>query len=145
MNPTIEIDLPIHKVAELFMDKSNYKEWKKDFISYEHISGIPGEVGAVTRLVYKRPTMIETIVSKNLPYEIIAMYEHKHGKKTVVVHKTVNHFKSLTENRTLIEVEMIIIKVDRFFLKLMMTLFAAAGRKYAQVQLNQFKVFAEKQ
>jgi hypothetical protein len=145
MTPTIQINLPINKVVELFMDKSNFKEWKKDFISYEHISGIPGEVGAVTKLVSKRVTMFETITSKNFPAEIIEEYEHKRGVKTVMVHKASNRFISIAENRTLFEVEMAIIKVDGFLLKLMMKLMAGAGRKYAQDQLNQFKVFAEKQ
>jgi hypothetical protein len=143
MKPTIQINLPINNVIELFMDKNNFKEWKKDFISYEHISGIPGEAGAVTKLVYKRPTMFETIVSKKLPGEIVEMYEHKQGEKTTMVHKSTYHFKFLSEKSTLLEVDMEIIKVNGFMLKLIMTLMFGPGKKYAQEQLNKFKVFAE--
>jgi hypothetical protein len=51
MKVAIEINLPVNKVVGLFMDKNYFKEWKKDFISFEHIKGIPEEVGAITKLV----------------------------------------------------------------------------------------------
>jgi len=35
----VEINLPLNKVIELFMDKNNFKHWKKSFISYEHFDG----------------------------------------------------------------------------------------------------------
>ena len=47
---TLEINLPINKVVELFMDKNNFREWKIDFICYMHISGTPNEAGAITKL-----------------------------------------------------------------------------------------------
>jgi hypothetical protein len=144
MKPSIEIELPIKRVFELFMDKTNFKEWKKDFISYEHISGTAGEVGAVTKLVYKRVTMFETIISKNSPTEIIAEYEHKSSEKTIMFHRATNHFTALSDNRTLIEVDMKITKIIGFLAKIIMTIMAGAGKKYAQTQLNQLKVFAER-
>jgi hypothetical protein len=145
MKPTVEVSLPIVKVVELFMDKNNFKEWKKGYISYEHISGTPNEVGAVTKLVYKDITMFETITSKKLPTEIKAEYEHKRGEKTVMMHTSTYHFSSLGDNKTLIEVDMVTTRVFGVLMKLIMTLMAGAGIKYAQEQLNMFKVFAEKQ
>jgi hypothetical protein len=144
MKTAIEINLPINKVVELFMDKGNFKEWKKDFISYQHINGIPGEVGAITKLVTKRGIMFETIISKDLPAEIIETYEHKRGEKTIMAHKASNRFTPLLENKTFFEVETELTQVVGFFLKLIMILMAAAGKKYSQDQLNQFKIFAEK-
>jgi hypothetical protein len=144
MKPTIEINLPANRVFELFMNKTNFKEWKKDFISYEFISGTPGEVGAVTKLVYKRVTMFETITNKNFPNEIIAEYEHKRGEKTIMFHKASNHFASLSDNKTLLEVDMEITKIIGLLPKIIMTLMAGAGKRYAQTQLNQLKSFAEK-
>ena len=143
MNPSIEINLPINNVVELFMDKRNFKDWKKDFISFEHISGTPGEIGAVTKLVDKRVTMLETITSKNLPSEIVETYQHIRGEKTVMVHKTTYRFTPLAEDKTLFEAAMEVIKIEGFLLKLIMTIFAGAGRKQSQGQLNMFKVFAE--
>ena len=144
MRPSIQTDLPINRVFELFMDKTNFKEWKKDFISYEHISGTAGEVGAVTKLVYKRVTMFETIIEKKFPNEIAAEYEHKRGEKTIMFHKAINRFTSLSDNKTLLEVDMQITKVIGFVAKIIMTIMAGAGKKYAQTQLNQLKVFAER-
>ncbi len=143
MKHTVEINLPINKVVELFIDKNNFKIWKKDFISYEHISGIPNEPGAKFKLVFKRVTLYETVTSQNLPTEISYEYEHKHKEKTVMFHKASNRFTLLDENKTLYELDSEMIKVIGFLPKIIMTLFANARRKYAQEQLNQFKVFAE--
>jgi len=46
MKLNIEINLPVTKVVELFPDKSNFKEWKKNFIRYEHISRVQNEAGS---------------------------------------------------------------------------------------------------
>ena len=117
MKVAVEINVPINTVVKLFMDKNNFKEWKKDFTSYENISGVAGEVGAVTKLIGKREVMYEKIISKNLPLEIIEVYEHKRNEKIMMVHKATNHFTSLSENKTLFEVETEIEKVNSFILK----------------------------
>jgi len=102
MNHTVEINLPINKVVELFIDKNNFKEWKIDFVSYEHISRTSNEVGSVDKLIFKRVTMIEIISSINLPAEIIYEYEHKQGKKTIIFRNAKNHFTSLSEKQKII-------------------------------------------
>jgi hypothetical protein len=139
----VEINLPISKVVELFMDKANFKEWKKGFISYDHIKGTPGELGAVTKLVTSQGTMYCQIIAKNLPFEIIETYEHKRGDKTTMVHKAVNKFVRMSDHTTLFEVNTEVIEVHGAMLKLIMKLMAKAGERYSQQQLNQFKVFAE--
>ena len=144
MNLTVEINLPINKVVELFTDKNNFKEWKKDFVSYEHISGTSKEAGSVDKLVFKRITMIETIISKNLPAEIVYEYEHKQAGKTIMFHKASNRFTSLSEDKTLYELDSEITKIIGLLPKIIMKLMKGAGKKYAQDQLNRFKVFAEK-
>jgi hypothetical protein len=145
MITAVEIDLPIDKVVELFMDKENFKEWKKDFVRYEHISGTPDEVGAVTKLVYKRLTMFETITSKRLPAEIVEEYEHKRGKATIMFHKAINRFTSIEQSKTLYELDSEVTKVVGLLPTLIMKLMASAGRRYAQDQLEQFKALAEQQ
>jgi hypothetical protein len=139
----VEINLPINKVVQLFIDKNNFKAWKKGFISYKHIHGIPGEVGALTKLVTKQGIMYERIVSMNLPAEIIETYEHKRGNKTTMIHKAVNHFVSLTENKTLVEVKTEVIEIHGVLMKFIIKVMARAGEKFSQDQLNQFKVFSE--
>jgi hypothetical protein len=143
MKTSIQINLPIEKAFELFMDKNNFKNWKKEFVSFEQISGSSDEIGSVTKLVYTKFTMFETIVSKNSPSEYVATYEYKRGAKTQMFHKAVNTFTLLDANKTSIVVNSEIIKVNGIFLNLMMKLMAGAGRKYSQEQLDKFKVFAE--
>jgi hypothetical protein len=145
MKYTVEINLPINKVIELFFDKAHFKEWKKYFLSHEHVSGIPNEVGSADKLVFKSVTLIETVTSKNLPAEISYEYEHKRGTKTIMIHKATNRFTSLQENKTLYEQDSEMVKVFGLLPKIIMGLMKGAGNKYAQDQLNQFKVFAEKQ
>jgi hypothetical protein len=127
------------------MDKANLKDWQKELISYEQVSGTPGQAGAVTKLVYKMTTIFETIVSNNLPAEINAEYEHKRGNKTVMFHKASNQFTSINGNKTLYEMDTEVTKVIGFFPKLLMKLMSGSISKYYQNQLNQFKAFAEKQ
>jgi hypothetical protein len=76
--------------------------------------------------------MFETIVSRNLPAEIVETYEHKRGVKTIMEHKASNRFTSLEGNKTFFEVETALTQVDGFFLKLMMNLMAGAGKKYSR-------------
>ena len=142
---SIEINKPITNLFQLFLDKSQFNNWKKDFISYEHINGTPGEVGAVTKLVYKRQTMFETIVSIHPPTEMICNYEHQQGGKTNMFHTVTNRFIALSENKTRLEVETEITKIIGWFFKILIPLMAGMGKKYAQTQLNQLKEFAEKQ
>jgi Zn-dependent M16 (insulinase) family peptidase len=138
-----EINLPNNKVVELFLDKNNLKEWQKELLSYENISGIPNDVGAVTKLVYKSVTIFETINSKDLPNEIKGFYEHKAGKKTVMVHHTSHRFRQLSENKTLFELEMQDVKFIGLLPKLMSKLMGGMFERYHQNQVDQFKAFAE--
>src|SRR5690242_16808112 len=140
---SVEINKPVKDVFELFLDKSKFKYWKKDFNGYEHVNGTLGQVGAITKLFYKRQTMVERIVKINVPTEIIAEYEHQQGGKTNMYHTVTNRFIALAENKTRIEVETEITKMIGWFFKMIITLMAGAGKKYAQTQLNQLKVYAE--
>jgi hypothetical protein len=140
---SVEINKPINELFGLFLDKNYFKEWKKDYIGYEHLSQIPGEVGSGTKLIYKRQVMIETIVQKTTPTEIIAEYEHQQGGKTNMFNRVSNRFTSLNDTRTLLEVETEITEVAGFLLKVIIKFMVKAGKKYAQIQLNQLKTFAE--
>ena len=144
MKTEIVVNQPINIAFELYLDKNKFKEWKKDFIRYEQISGTTGNTGSVSKLFYKKFTLIETITSKKTPSELIANYEHQQGNNTMMFHTAKNQFTSLGDNRTLIEIESEVTKVNGFILGLIMKLMAGAGRKHAQEQLNQFKIFAEK-
>jgi len=144
MKASVEINATIDKVVKLFMDKNHLKDWKKGFVSYEHISGTPNDAGAVTKMIYKRNVMIETILSINLPDEIIAEYEHIQGGSTMMFHKATNRFTSLGKSKTLYVLDGEITKVNGILLKFLMKLSPNEGNKQAQEQLNMFKLLAEK-
>lgn len=73
------INLPRERVIELFDSFENLKEWQEGLVSYEPISGEPGQPGAKTRLLYdmgrRRMEMIETIITRNLPDEFSGTYD----------------------------------------------------------------------
>ena len=49
----IEIDLPRARVVELFDNPDNLKHWQPGLVSFEAISGVPGEPGGRSRLRYQ--------------------------------------------------------------------------------------------
>jgi hypothetical protein len=138
-----EINLPVEKVFELFLNKDNLKEWQTEVINFEHINGTPGEVGAVTKQNYKSVIIIETITSKKFPDEIRGLYDHKRGTTTIMIHESSNRFKSLGENKTLFELEMLNVEFVGFLPKLMSKLMGRMFEKYHQEEVDRFKLFAE--
>jgi len=137
-----EINLPIARVVELFDDPENLKHWQPGLISFEPISGTPGQPGAKSKLKYKMGKrdieMIETITVRNLPDEFSGTYEAK-GVFNIVK----NYFRPVSENKTKY------INESEFqfngFMKLIGFLMPGAFRKESEKYLLQFKEFAEKQ
>jgi|GEM_PF-1960385 uncharacterized membrane protein len=60
----IVIDAPLEKVAALWFDESNLKEWQDNFESIELIEGIKDEIDSKSKLTYNKGKMIleETIL-----------------------------------------------------------------------------------
>lgn len=137
-----EINLPITRVVELFDDPENLKHWQPGLISFEPISGTPGQTGAKSKLKYKMGKreieMIETITVRNLPQEFSGTYEAK-GVFNIVK----NYFRPVSDNKTKY------INETEFqfsgFMKLIGFLMPGAFRKESEKYLRQFKEFAEKQ
>lgn len=137
-----EINLPIARVVELFDDPENLKHWQPGLVSFEPISGTPGQPGAKSRLKYKMDKrdieMIETITVRNLPDEFSGTYEAK-GVFSIVK----NYFRPVSDNKTKY------INENEFqfkgFMKLIGFLMPGAFRKESEKYLLQFKEFAEKQ
>ncbi|MDE2949552.1 MAG: SRPBCC family protein [Chloroflexota bacterium] len=75
----VYINLPRGRVIELFDSFENLKKWQEGLVSFEHISGDPGQPGAKTRLLYdmgrRRMEMIETIIKRDLPDEFSGTYD----------------------------------------------------------------------
>ena len=136
------INLPVQKVIELFDNPANLPKWQKGFISFEPISGTPGQPGAKSKLKYKMGKreieMTETIIKRNLPAEFHGTYEAKG-----VYNRQKNFFTSVSENRTkwVSESEFKFSGMMRWMGWLMPGLFKKQSQKY----LDDFKEFSEKE
>ncbi len=136
----IGIDLPVHRVIEIFENPENFPRWQPGLISFKSLSGTPGQVGAKSLLKYKigkrEIEMIETITKRNLPQEFTGTYEAKG-----VFNKVCNKFIPLSENRTrwIAETEF------RFtgFMRLIGWLMPGSFKKQSKKFMTDFKVFAE--
>lgn len=136
----IEIKAPIHRVIELFDNVDNLAMWQPGLISFEHLSGTAGQVGAKSKLKYrmgKRDVeMIETITKKKLPEEFSGTYEAK-GVLNIIS----NRFIAIDSNTTKLVAE------NEFqfkgFMKIVSLLMPGVFKKQTQQYLEQFKTFVE--
>ncbi|MBM2815462.1 MAG: Polyketide cyclase / dehydrase and lipid transport [Ignavibacteria bacterium] len=140
---TIEIEAPLQRIVDLFVDTDNFPKWQGGFQSLEHISGEVGSAGAKSRIVYKQGKhiieLIETIIRNDLPNEFSALYEHKHMNNTMT-----NRFQKLNENRSILESEIEYTKFHGIIPKLMGILMPGMFKKQTQNWLNNFKLFVER-
>ena len=110
-------------------------------ISFENISGTPGQVGTKSRLKFKtgkrEMEMIETITVRNLPHEFSGTYEAK-GVYNIVKNK----FVALPNNKTLLTNE----QEFQFsgFMKIIAFIMQGAFKKQSLKYMTAFKTFAEK-
>lgn len=138
----VEIDLPLNRVIELFDSTENLAKWQPGFISLEHLSGTPGQVGAKSLLKYKmgkrEVDMIETITKRELPAEFHGTYEAKG-----VFNIQENYFTSLGPEKTRWESK------SEFqlkgFMKILGWLMPGMFKKQSQKYLDLFRAFAEKE
>ena len=137
----IDIDLPLAAMLALFDNAANRPEWQPELRKMTHISGIAGQVGAKTEMVFyimaRNSVMIETIVERNLPHSFKAIYEMKG------VHNTIqNRFEVLSEDESRWTVE------SEFKFSGMMALVSGMLEGVFKRQTNDFcrnfKAFAEK-
>jgi hypothetical protein len=135
----IDIDLPRTRVIELFDNADNLAKWQEGFVSFETISGKPGEEGAKAKMEYKMGKreikMIETITKRNLPNEFNGTYEAK-GVFNIIENRFIDNGDSTKW-----------ISVNEFQFKGFMKLFAifmpGAFKKQTLKYMKDFKKFAE--
>lgn len=81
MKYSIEITLnrSLKEVWAAFDNIDNMKKWQPSLVSFEPVSGTPGQPGAVSKLVYvedgRRIEMIETITHRAEPNEFDGTYD----------------------------------------------------------------------
>ena len=80
---SVDIDSPKQKVAAMFADPNNLQYVQEGFKSKTLISGNEGEEGAVSKMVYEKLELIETIIKNDLPDSFLALYEHKYTVNTM--------------------------------------------------------------
>lgn len=77
----ITVALPRARFIELFDDPANLTQWQEGLISFEAISGTPGEAGAKSKLTFQRGKgtmeMVETITRRDLPERFDGTYDAK--------------------------------------------------------------------
>ena len=138
---TVEIDLPIDKVAELWAHEQYFHKWQDGFQSIDHFKGVPNSIGAKSRIIIeqgkRKMELIETIISNKLPEEKKALYEHIHMTNTQTT-----RFEEVTTNQTLYISEVEYTQFNGFMPKLMAKLFPGMFKKQSQKWMNQFKEFA---
>lgn len=138
----IEINKPIEEVIPLFDNPDNMDKWMEGLQSFEHITGIPGQPGAKSRLKFKMGKreieMIETITSRNLPQEFSGTYE-AHGVLNIIKNK----FDKISEVKTRYVTE------NEFqfkgFMRIVAFFMPGAFKKQSMKYMEDFKKFAEDQ
>jgi uncharacterized membrane protein len=137
---SVDINLPRHRVIELFDSAENMYKWQKGLQSFETFEGEPGQEGAKSKLHFKMGKreieMVETITKRNLPDEFFGTYEAKG-----VWNGIENYFSEKDENTT--EWKMECEFQFRGFMKFMAFLMPGAFKKQTLKNMMAFKEFAE--
>lgn len=138
---TITIDLPRQRMIERFDNPATMKEWQPSLISFEPISGTPGQVGAKSRLKYRMGKreieMIETVTKRDLPREFSGTYEAKG-----VWNEVRNTFEEDGPTRTIWHSDCAFRMQG--FMKVIAFLMPGAFKKESAGIQERFKVWAEK-
>lgn len=139
---TVDIDLPMNRVVELWTNEDSFKEWQDGFESIQLLSGTPNTKGAKSKIIFngkRRMELIETIIKSDLPKEKTALYEHMHMTNTQTT-----RFEPIAEHRTRYISEVEYTKFNGWMIKLMAKMFPGKFKEQSQKWMNQFKDFAEK-
>jgi len=131
-------------VVAFWLNEENIALWQDGFLNKIIISGEEFAKGSKSKLVYlnkNRPMELEeTILSSNLPEEIVGLYVHKHMTNTM---KT--NFVELSKNETIYRTEVNYIKFNGIIPKLMGFFFSKMFKKQSDKWLLQFKIACESQ
>lgn len=138
----VTINLPRQRVVELFDNPENLKHWMPGLISFEPVSGTPGQPGAISRLEFqmgkRKMVMTETVTVRNLPDEFSGTYNVQN-----VYNEVKNYFEEIGLQQTRYS-------TDNYFkfsgvMKLFAFFMQSTFKKTSQDYLNRFKAFAESQ
>ena len=138
---SIEINAPIDEVVKRFDDPEKMKEWMAGLVSFEHLSGEPGQPGAKSKLVFqmgKRTVeMIETVTVRDLPARFDGSYVAKG-----VYNEVGNAFEAKDAHTTIYTSEQYF--QFKGIMKLIGWIFPNAFKKQSNKYLQDFKAFVER-
>ncbi|BAO74277.1 SRPBCC family protein [Winogradskyella sp. PG-2] len=137
----ILIKKPIQEVIHKMDSADNMKHWQEGLVGAEHISGLPGQLGAKMKLTYdfgqRKMELIETITKQNFPREFHATYSTK-GVRNIqqnYFESTANgHTKWIGENE---------FQPTNFMMNAMLFLMPKAFKKQTKTYMINFKNFVE--
>lgn len=138
----IIINLRVEKVIELFDNPENLKKWMTGLVSFDHISGTPGQPGAKSKLKFRHGNrereMIETITVRNLPFEFSGTYE-----MTGVWNMQKNFFTEMPGGKSTKWTSETEFRFSSFMMKLLAFIGPGMFRKQSYKFMENFKAFAE--
>jgi uncharacterized membrane protein len=137
---TIDINKPVEKVVDIFLNPDSLQYTQDGFKSKELISGSLGKEGSKSKLIYEKLELIETILKNDLPDEFLGLYEHKHTTNTMKV-----WFEALSENSTRYHSEIEYTKFNGVIINILVKLFPSMFKKQVLKWMVKFKDYAEKQ
>ena len=135
------IEKSIETVINKMDSAENMKHWQEVLVSTEHISGIPGQLGAKMKLNYvfgkRKMQLMETITKQNFPKEFHATYTTK-GLRNIQQ----NYFETTTDGCTkwICKNEF---EPTNFMMNAMLYLMPRAFKKQTKKYMTNFKSFVE--
>ena len=140
---TIDIHLPRERVITLFDDPANLKRWQPTLRSFEKLDGVPGTVGARSKLTYKKGArdmvMIETVTVRDLPNRFAGTYTMDGVWNTVD-----NRFTEVNDEQTRWDAA-VEFRFTNPVLTLLGWVIPGMFKNQTQKFMKQFKDFAENQ
>ena len=135
---SVKIFKPREEVASYFFNPKYLHHFQDGFISKSLLSGVEGKKDAKSKMLYKKLTLIETIIYNNLPEEFYALYEHKNMTNTMKV-----TFNVLDSQSTQYISEIEYTELNGIIIKLIAKFFPSLFKKQVLKWMNQFKEFVE--
>jgi len=136
----VVIDADLETVWSAFDNPDNMARWQQNLESFRHVSGEPGQPGAISELVYdekgRKLILKETITERREPIFLAGTYESSTGNMLIV-----NHFEAVDEHSTRwtawcnFSFEGI--------MKVMSLFIGGAIRKRTQADMERFKLMVE--
>lgn len=138
---SINIALPRERVWALFDNPENLRRWQPALKELRHESGMKGETGAVSKLVYdengKEITLTETVTERQKPELMCGEYD-----SGMAVNRMYNRFVDVAANET--RWEMIAeFEFRGIVWKLLSPLLRPTIRKRLRADMARFRKFAE--